>query len=327
MRRREFITLLGGAAGAWPRAALAQQKPSMPVVGFLNSGSPQAQALVVVAYRQALEETGFVEGKNVVIEFRWADGQYDRLPELVADLIRRNVAVIMAGGPPAAQAAKSATSTIPIVFTSGDDPVQVGLVASINRPGGNITGVHIFFSELESKKLGLLRELVPQAGVIAALVNPSFASAGRQTTELQAAARKLGQQIKIINASNEHELDTAFASMAQLRVDAMIVAADPFFSARRNQIVSLAARYAIPAVFEQRAFAGAGGLMSYGTNIEYSYRQAGIYTGRILKGEKPADLPVLQSTKFEFVINLKTAKALGIEVRPDLLSIADEVIE
>jgi putative ABC transport system substrate-binding protein len=326
MKRREFITLLGSVA-AWPLAARAQQKPAMPVVGFLNSGSPQAQALAAVAYRQALEETGFVEGKNVVIEFRWADGQYDRLPELVADLIRRNVAVIMAGGPPAAQAAKSATSTIPIVFTSGDDPVQVGLVTSINRPGGNITGVHIFFSGLESKKLGLLRELVPQAGVIAALVNPSFASAGRQTTELQAAARTLGKQIQIINASNEHELDTAFASMAQLRVDAMLVAADPFFSARRNQIVSLAARYAIPAVYEQRAFAGAGGLMSYGTNIEYGYRQAGIYTGRILKGEKPADLPVLQSTKFEFVINLKTAKALGIEVRPDLLSIADEVIE
>ncbi len=326
MKRREFITLLGSVA-AWPLAARAQQKSAMPVVGFLNSGSPQAQALAAVAYRQALEETGFVEGKNVVIEFRWADGQYDRLPELVADLIRRNVAVIMAGGPPAAQAAKSATSTIPIVFTSGDDPVQVGLVTSINRPGGNITGVHIFFSGLESKKLGLLRELVPQAGVIAALVNPSFASAGRQTTELQAAARTLGKQIQIINASNEHELDTAFASMAQLRVDAMLVAADPFFSARRNQIVSLAARYAIPAVYEQRAFAGAGGLMSYGTNIEYGYRQAGIYTGRILKGEKPADLPVLQSTKFEFVINLKTAKALGIEVRPDLLSIADEVIE
>jgi putative tryptophan/tyrosine transport system substrate-binding protein len=326
MKRLEFITLLGSVA-AWPLAARAQQKPAMPVVGFLNSGSPQAQALAAVAYRQALEETGFVEGKNVVIEFRWADGQYDRLPELVADLIRRNVAVIMAGGPPAAQAAKSATSTIPIVFTSGDDPVQVGLVTSINRPGGNITGVHIFLSGLESKKLGLLRELVPQAGVIAALVNPSFASAGRQTTELQAAARTLGKQIQIINASNEHELDTAFASMAQLRVDAMLVAADPFFSARRNQIVSLAARYAIPAVYEQRAFAGAGGLMSYGTNIEYGYRQAGIYTGRILKGEKPADLPVLQSTKFEFVINLKTAKALGIEVRPDLLSIADEVIE
>ena len=326
MRRREFISLLGGAAAVWPFAARAQQSP-LPLVGFVNSSSAQAQALVAVAYRRGLEETGFIEGKNVLIESRWADGQYNRLTELIDDLIKRNVAVIMAGGPPAADAAKKATSTIPVVFTTGDDPVLMGLVSSINRPGGNVTGVHVFFSEVESKKLGLLRELVPNVGLIAALVNPTFPSAKAQTQELQTAAEKLGQRLQIITASNERDLDAAFASMKQLQVTATLVAADPFFNSRRDQIVALAARYAIPAVYEQRAFAAAGGLMSYGTNLAEGYRQAGVYTGRILKGENPSQLPVVLSNKFEFVINLKVVKTLGLTVSANLLSTADEVIE
>jgi putative tryptophan/tyrosine transport system substrate-binding protein len=325
MQRREFITLFGGAAAAWPFTARAQQK--MPVVGFINSGSAKAQALVAVAYRLGLAEFGFVEGKNVLIESRWADGQYDQLPELLVDLMKRNVAVIMAGGPPAALAAKKATSTVPIVFTSGDNPVEIGLVASINRPGANVTGVHVFFTELESKKLGLLRELVPQAGVIAALVNESRPVAKSQTAGLQAAAQKFGQQIQIIGAASEQELEPAFASMAQMKVGALLVASDPFFNAKREQIVSLAARHAIPGIYEQRDYVTAGGLMSYGTNLADGYRQAGIYTGRIRKGEKPADLPVLLSNKFEFVINLKVAKTLGLKVSADLISTADEVIE
>lgn len=324
MRRRDFITLFGGAAAAWPLAGHAEQ---LPVVGFVNSSSAKAQALVAAAYRRGLEESGFVEGKNVLIEARWADGQYDRLPELIADLIKRNVAVIMAGGPPAAHAAKKATSTLPIVFTTGDDPAQAGLVTSINRPGGNATGVHVFFTEVESKKLGLLRELVPQAVVIAALVNPSFPTAKTQTAELQAVAQKFGQQIQIINAGTERELNAAFASMAKSKVGALLVGADPFFASRRDQIVALAAQYAIPAVYEQSAFVSAGGLMSYGTNLADGYRQAGIYTGRILKGERPADLPVVLSNKFEFAINLKVAKSLGLNVSANLLSTADEVID
>lgn len=326
MRRREFLSLLGGVAVVWPLTARAQHS-SMPLVGFVNSSSAQAQVLVAAAYRRGLEETGFIEGKNLLIESRWADGQYNRLPEMIDDLIKRNVAVIMAGGPPAAHAAKKATSTIPIVFTSGDDPVQLGLVSSINRPGGNVTGVHIFFSEVESKKLGLLRELVPNADLMVALVNPTFPSFKSQTQELQTAANKLGQRLQIIHASSERDLDAAFASMKQLRVGATLVAADPFFSTRRDQIVSLAARYAIPAVYEQRALVAAGGLMSYGTNLAEAYRQAGIYTGRILKGEKPSELPVVLSSKFEFVINLKVAKTLGLTVSANLLSTADEVIE
>ena len=326
MRRREFILLLGGVVVLRPLAAGAQQSP-VPLVGFVNSSSAQAQALVATAFRRGLEENGFFEGKNVLIESRWADGQYNRLPELIGDLINRNVAIIMAGGPPAAQAAKKATSTIPIVFTTGDDPVQAGLVSSINRPGGNVTGVHVFFSELESKKLGLLREVLPNANVIAAIVNPTFPSANSQTKELQTAANKLGQRIQIVNASSEHDLDAAFASMKELQVSAVLVGADPFFNSRRDQIVSLAARYAIPAVYEQRAFTAAGGLMSYGTNLAEGYRQAGVYTGRILKGEKPSELPVVLSNKFEFVINLKVAKTLGLAVSANLISTADEVIE
>jgi ABC-type uncharacterized transport system substrate-binding protein len=323
MRRREFIGLLGIALGLWPVRARAQ----MPIVGFVNSSSAQVQGHAVAAYRRGLEESGFIEGKNVLIESRFADGQYNRLPELLADLIERKVAVIMAGGPPAAIAAKKATSVVPIVFTSGDDPVQTGLVSSINRPGGNVTGVYIFFSDVETKKLGLLRELVPNTALVVALVNPTFPTAHNQTQELHKAADKLGQRIQIINASSEPEIDAAFGSMKQLQAGAILVTADPFFASRREQIVSLAAKYAIPAVYEQRTFAAAGGLMSYGTNLPEGYRQAGIYTGRILKGEKPADLPVVLSNKFEFVINLKTAKALGLTVSANVISTADEVFE
>ena len=326
MRRREFIALLGSAAVvAWPFAGCAQQ--ALPVVGFVNSGSAQTLTLIAAAYRKGLEEVGFVEGKNVLIESRWADGQYDRLPELIAELIKRKVTVIMAGGPPAAQAAKTATSTIPVVFTSGDNPVQIGLVASINRPGGNVTGVHVLFTELESKKLGLLRELVPTADVVAALINHSRPIANNQTAELQAAAQKFGQRIQIIHAANEQEIEPAFASMAQSKAGALLVAADAFFNARREQIVSLASRYGIPAIYEQRSFVAAGGLMSYGTNLADGYRQAGLYTARILKGEKPADMPVVQASKFELVLNLKTAKTLGLTVPSGVLSIADEIIE
>ena len=282
---------------------------------------------MVAAYRKGLEEAGYVEGKNVLIESRWADGQYDRLPEFMADLIKRKVAVIMAGGPPAALAAKAATSTIPVVFTTGDNPVQTGLVTSLSRPGGNVTGVNVLYTDLESKKLGLLRDVVPQAGVVAALVNQTRPVAASQTAELQAAAQKFGQRIQIINAATEQDIEPAFASMAQLKVGALLQAADPFFNTVRDQIVSLAARHAIPAIYEQRAFVAAGGLMSYGTNLADAYRQAGVYTGRILKGEKPADMPVVQATKFELVLNLKTAKALSLNIPSGLLTIADEIIE
>jgi putative ABC transport system substrate-binding protein len=326
MRRREFIALLGGAVvAARPFAARAQQ--DLPVVGFANSGSAQAQALMLAAYRKGLEDAGFVEGKNVRMESRWADGQYDRLPEIMADLIKRKVAVIMAGGPPAALAAKAATSTIPVVFTTGDNPVQTGLVTSLSRPGGNVTGVNVLYTDLESKKLGLLRDVVPQAGVVAALVNQTRSVAASQTAELQAAAQKFGQRIQIINAATEQDLEPAFASMAQLKVGALLQAADPFFNTVRDQIVSLAARHAIPAIYEQRAFVAAGGLMSYGTNLADAYRQAGVYTGRILKGEKPGDMPVVLATKFELVLNLKTAKTLSLNIPSGLLTIADEIID
>jgi putative ABC transport system substrate-binding protein len=297
------------------------------VVGFANSSSAQSQALMVAAYRKGLEEAGYVEGKNVLIESRWADGQYDRLPEFMADLIKRKVAVIMAGGPPAALAAKAATSIIPVVFTTGDNPVQTGLVTSLSRPGGNVTGVNVLYTDLESKKLGLLRDVVPQAGVVAALVNQTRPVAASQTAELQAAAQKFGQRIQIINVATEQDLEPAFASMVQLKVGALLQGADPFFNTVRDQIVSLAARHAIPAIYEQRAFVAAGGLMSYGTNLADAYRQAGVYTGRILKGEKPADMPVVQATKFELVLNLKTAKALSLNIPSGLLTIADEIIE
>ena len=326
MRRREFITLVGGAA-TWPVAARAQQ-PAMPVIGFLNSTSPTAWAHLVAAFRQGLSEMGYVEHRSVGIEWRWAEGRYEQLPALAADLVRRQVSVIVStGGLNSIFAAKAATTDIPIVFTTGTDPVKDGLVVSLNRPDGNITGVHMFVSQMEGKRLGLLHELVPTAALIGVLLNPTRLPAERQLKDVQEAARAIGQQIHIVHASSERDLATAFMTLAQLRAGALLVGADPFFNSRRDVIVELAARHAIPAIYEQREFVVAGGLMSYGTSLPDGYRQAGVYTGRILKGAKPADLPVFQSSRFEFVINLKTAKALGIEVPPNLSARADEVIE
>jgi putative ABC transport system substrate-binding protein len=326
IRRREFITLLGGAA-AWPLAVGAQQA-AMPVIGFLGGGSPDAFAHVVNAFRQGLYETGFAEGQNVTIEYRWAEGQYDRLPALVADLIRQKSAVIVAtGGDVGVRAAKKAATAIPIVFTSGSDPVAAGFVSSLNRPGGNVTGVSLFVSVLEGKKLELLRELVPMAAVIGFLVNPNNPRADVDTADMQAAARALGKLLLILKADGEHDFDAVFTNLAQQRVDALVVHTEPFFLSRRDHLVELAARYSIPTIYGLREFAAAGGLISYGTKLSDSYRQVGIYTGKILKGEKPADLPVVQPTKFEFVINLKAAKALGLTVPTSLLVRADEVIE
>jgi len=326
VKRRAFITLLGGAAAAWPLAARAQQP--MPVIGYLNGTSPAPSAQFVAAFRQGLNETGYAEGRNVTIEYRWAEGRYDRMTEMAGDLVRRQVAVIVAsGGAAAIASAKQATATIPILFVTGSDPVQTDLVASLNRPGGNVTGVHFFTVELESKRLGLLRDLVPNAATIAVLLNPTYPNAAFHLQEVENAARRAGQQIQILSASTEAEIDVAFARLPQLRAGALLVGADPFFNSRRDQIVALAARHAIPAIYETRTFAQAGGLASYGTSQTDAYRQVGIYTGRVLRGEKPADLPVVQSTKFEFVINLKTAKALGLEVPPGLSSMADEIIE
>jgi len=325
--RREFISVLGGAAAAWPLAARAQQ-PAMPVIGFLNTGSPDARKPFVAAFRQGLKEASFVEDQNVAIEYRFAEGHYDRLPSLAADLVRRQVAVIAAMGTSApALAAKAATTTIPIVFETGGDPVQGGLVASLNRPGGNVTGVFALLSALEGKRLGLLREMVPNAKLIAVLLNAANPASQYQLNDIQQAARTVGQQLHILDASSKRELDAAFATAAQLPAGAMVVGADPIFSIWRDQLIALAARYAIPAIFEFREFAVAGGLMSYGTNLSDAYHQVGLYTGQILKGAKPADLPVQQSSKFEFVINMKTAKALGITVPNSMQLLADEVIE
>jgi len=326
MRRREFIAFVGCTAAAWPLAARAES--AMPVIGFLNSASSQPFANYVASFRAGLKTTGYVDGQNVVIEFRWAEGHYDRLPEMAADLVRRKVAVLVStGGSPSITAAKAATTTIPIVFTTGSDPVRLGLVTSLSHPGGNITGVDFFITQMESKRLGLLRALVPGVQLIAVLLNPNQPIYARQKTDVEEAAHATGQQIHLLSASNESEIDAAFATAMQLRAGAMLVGADPFLNSQRDKIVALAARHAIPAIYEQREHALAGGLMSYGTNLSEAYRQAGVYTGRILKGEKPGDLPVVQSTKFEFVINLKTAKALGIEVPPNLSAEADEIIE
>jgi putative ABC transport system substrate-binding protein len=323
MRRRDFITGIASAA-AWPVAARAQ----MPVVGFLNGQSPVPFAAYVAASRQGLGEAGYAEGRNVTIEFRWAEGQNDQLPALAGDLVRRQVDVIVAtGGNAPANAAKTATTKIPIVFTGGGDPVALGFVASLNRPGGNVTGVNMFTSKLEAKRLGLLRELVPTAALMAVLLNPNSPTIEDQLKDVQEAARAVGQQIHILRASSERELDMAFATLAPSRAGALLVGSDPYFNSRRDQIIALAARHVIPAIYEWREFAMAGGFMSYGTSITDAYRQAGVYTGRILKGEKPADLPVMQATKFDFVINLKTAKVLGLAVPNSMQLLADEVIE
>jgi putative tryptophan/tyrosine transport system substrate-binding protein len=327
MRRREFITLLGGAAVALPTTARTQQG-RVPVVGYLHSGALAPFSHLVAVFRQGLKEFGYVEGQNVAIEHRWAEGQYDRLPALAGDLVKDQVEVIVAqGGMPSALAAKRATSTIPIVFSVGDDPVKVGLVASLNRPGGNATGVNVLIGALDSKKLGLLREIAPRATVIAVLVNPTLPSAQDRVSSLQKAATAIGQQIQAFYASDEPTLEVTFSRLAQTGVGALVVSSDPFFNSWRDQIVALATRYAIPAIYETREYVMAGGLMSYGTDLAESYRQVGIYTGRILKGDKPADLPVVLSSKFELVINMKTANALGLAVPNSMQLLADEVIE
>ena len=324
MKRRDFITLLGGAA-AWPLAARAQQA-EIPVVGFLNGGSPDGYAPMVAAFHQGLMDTGYVEAQSVRIEHRWADGQYDRLPAMAADLVHRQVAVIVTNSP-GMLAAKAATTTIPIVFTTSGDPVELGFVASLARPGRNITGVTQLNVEVAPKRLELMHELVPTATIMAVLLNPTYPSAETQSKGMQAAARTLGLQLHILRASNERAIDDAFATLAQLRAGAFVISSDPFFNSRAEQFAALALRHAVPTIFQYREFAAAGGLMSYGGSIIDSYRQAGVYTGRILKGEKPADLPVQQSTKVELIINLKTAEALGLTVPITLLGRADEVIE
>ena len=327
MRRREFIALLGGAAAAWPLAARAQQ-PAMPVIGYLSARSPEDTTHLVAAFRRGLAENGYVEGQNVTIEYRWALGQYDRLPAMAAELAGRLVTVLVAtGGEPAALAAKAATSTIPIVFATGGDAVKAGLVASYNRPGGNVTGIDILTATLEPKRLGLLRELVPQAETIGFLLNPDYGPSESQSSDVQAAARALGLQIHVLRANTDREIEAAFETVAQQHIAALAVAAGPFFDTRREKLVALAARHAVPTMYHFREFAAAGGLVSYGIDPLDTYRQVGVYAGRILKGANPADLPVLQPTKFEFVINLKTAKVLGLDVPPALSARADEVIE
>ena len=325
--RRAFIRLLGGAAVAWPLAARAQQ-PAMPVVGYLSARSPEDTTHLVEAFRRGLKETGFIDGQNVTVEYRWALGQYDRLPAMAAEFARRPVAIIVAtGGEPAALAAKAATSTVPIVFSIGGDPIKQGLAASFNRPGGNSTGITLLTNQLEPKRLGLLRQLVPQATTIGFLLNPSYPPSEGQLKDAEEAARAMSQQIHILRADTDKEIDAAFQTVTQQGIAALAVAAAPFFDTRRAKLVALAARHAVPTMYHFREFAEAGGLVSYGIDPADVYRQVGVYSGRVLKGDKAAELPVMQATKFEFVINLKTARTLGLDVPLGLSAGADEVIE
>jgi putative ABC transport system substrate-binding protein len=327
MRRRNFIAFIGGAA-LWPLAIRAAQQPKIPIIGFVHSGSPSYFAPFGDGFRAGLREAGYVEKQNVAIEFRWAEGQYERLSALVADLIERNVDVIFAaGGSDPAKVAKAATKTIPIVFVSAADPVRTGLVESLNRPGGNVTGVSLLASVLNSKKLDLMHELVPQASTIGALINPSYPEAKLQSDDFRAAADQLGLRLALLPASTDTEINAVFETLKRRHVDALIVGNDPFFGARRDQLIGLAARYLMPTMHFQNEFVVSGGLVSYGPRFADGYRQGGNYVGRVLNGEKPAELPILQPTKFELVINAKTAKALGLTIRPGLLAVADEVIE
>jgi putative ABC transport system substrate-binding protein len=328
MKRREFITLLGGAAAAWPLSARAEQA-GMPVIGFLNSQSPDGYTERLRGFRQGLKEAGFIEGENVAIEYRWAENQLGRLPTLATDLVRRRVAVVVAlGSPNLAMVAKAATTTIPIVFIVGEDPVRFGLVASLARPGGNITGINLFNNEINAKRLTLLRELIPAAVGAAVLVNPTNASIAETTArDVETAAHALGLRLQVHNAGTSREIDATFATFAGERPDALFVAGDPFFNSRRVHLVHLASHHRLPTIYASRAYPDIGGLMSYGTDVTDSYRQSGVYTGRILKGAKPAELPVVQASKFEFVINAQTARMLGLTLPPSLLATADEVIE
>jgi putative tryptophan/tyrosine transport system substrate-binding protein len=327
MRRREFIRLFSSTVVAWPLIARAQQA-AMPVIGFLSSRSPSESANVVSAFSQGLREAGFIEGQNVLIAFRWAEGRYDQLPALAAELVDLRVAVLFAaGGTPSALAAKAATQTIPVVFSAVDDPVRQGLVAGLNKPGSNVTGMSLLTSEMAAKSIQLLKELVPTASAIACLVNPLNPSAELYAKEASTAASALGITVPVLNASTDDDLDEAFASLPKMGAAGLVVHAEPFFESHREHIVALSARYAIPVISNFRDYVVAGGLVSYGTSLPDSYRRAAIYAGRILKGDKPADLPVMQPTKYDLVINLKTAKALGLVIRPSILSVADEVIE
>ena len=328
MQRREFITLLSGATAAWPLVARAQQ-PAMPVVGWLNSGLSGDPFFMSLAsgFRAGLKDAGYVEGQNVAIDFRWGEGQYSRLPALAAELVAKRVDVIIAGGPPAALAAKAATQTIPIIFTSGDDPVRLSLVTSLSRPGGNATGVNLLDNEIEAKRLGLLREVVQGATTIGVLLNPKFASFDAQSKDVREAARAGGFRVIVLAAASAKEIDEAFTTLAQAHVAALLLGSDPYLLGARKQLIALAAHQSIPTMFSGRTAAADGGLMSYGISFADGYRQAGIYVGRVLKGEKPGDLPVIRSTKFELVINLKTAKTLGLTIPSGVMAIADEVIE